>query len=180
MIPGFNDFDDKEICAKVEKAVLKETTLNFVVEFDSDKAYAAVDLDARSLHKYLRVSRAARESTRWINIFAPDQQPLFVKQIAEFYNFSPRLTGIMCSKQDTPKVVGAQDTTSCWLPNDQPKTNRKKRRSSESQSSDIEMHKTNASLTTEAPALDMSHYKLINEVWHYSSVDWDPQREETT
>ena len=179
-IPGFKNFDDIEVCAKVEEAVIKETTLNFAVEFDRDKAYAAVDLDNESLQRYLAVSRAAIESTRWISIFAPDQQPLFVKQIAQYYNFSPRLTGIMCSKQHTPKAVGAHNKTCYWLPNGQPKTNKKKRRSTESRSSDLEMHTPAATLTNEAPALDLSHYKLVNEVWHYCSVDWDSQRKESS
>ena len=96
---GFSDFDVLHNCTDLEEAVLEEKTLNFVIEFDSDKAYAAIDLKDESLRSYLAVNRVAKESTRWINIFAPDQQPSFVKQIAQFYNFSPRLTGIMCPKQ---------------------------------------------------------------------------------
>ena len=177
-IPGFYNLDDLEVCAKVEEAVSKGTTWNFAVEFDSEKAYAALDLKEDILQRYLMVERAPKQSTRWINIFAPDRQPLLVKQIAQRYNFSPRLTGIMCSKQHTPKAVGIQDTTSPSLPNGQPKTNRKKRKSTESRSSDLEMHKTATTLTHEAPALDLSHYKLVDEVWHYCSVDWDPRRKE--
>lgn len=45
--------------------------------------------------------------------------------------------------------------------------------SSQSQTSDPESHMEMAEMEpVERPALDLSHYNIINEVWHYSSVDW--------
>ena len=175
-IQGFLDFDSLNICTDLEDAVMQETTLNFVIEFDSDKAYAAIDIDNDSLQKYLAVKRAPKESTRWINIFAPDQQISLVKQIAQRYNFSPRLTGIMCSKQRTPAAVGAHDPTSGITSNGQPA---RKRKSTEPRSIDLEMLKTGTKSVSETLALDFSHYKLIDEVWHHCSVDWDQRRKST-
>lgn len=175
-IPGFDDLDQEEAFVRLEEAVLKATTLNFAIEFDNEKASAAVDLNEESLQKYLTTARTSKESTRWINIFAPDQQPLFVKKIAKYYNFSPRLEGIMCAKQHTPRAVGSVSTTSRPLANGQPRTNRGPRKSTENPSIDLEMHNIGTSSTSEAQALDLSHYKLVNEVWHYCSVDWAPQR----
>ena len=176
-IPGFSDFDELEYFAKVEEAVLKETTMNFAIEFDNEKAFAAVDLDKETVQRYLKRDRAPKGTTRWINVFAPDQQSSFVEEIARYYNFSPRLAGIMSAKQDTPKAVGAQNTSSRFYANGQPKTNRRSRKSTESRSLDLEMHKLGATSTSEAQGLDFSHYKLVNEVWHHCSVDWAPQRE---
>ena len=175
-IPGFRDFDDAEVCATVEEAVVKETTLNFAVEFDNDKAFAAVDLDSEGLRRYLAVKRAPQRSTRWINIFAPDQQAQSVKHIAQYYNFSPRLTGIMCSKQHTPSTVGTRNSISNSRSDGQPMRTGKICKSMDSLSADLEMHSVNTAGTSEAPALDLSHYRLVNEVWHYSSVDWDAHR----
>ena len=178
-IPAFSDFDLPDICVDLEDAVLQETTKNFVIEFDSDKAYAAIDINDDTLGRYLTVDRAPKESTRWINIFAPDQQPLFVKQIAQFYNFSPRLTGIMCSKQRTPAAVGVHDPKSGTQLNGQPtRQATRNRKTTEPRSVDLEMHKTGARSTSETLALDFSHYKLIDEVWHHCSVDWDARRKE--
>lgn len=175
-IAGFADFDDTETFARLEEAVLKETTSNFVIEFNNEKASAVIDLDEKTLHAYLTTDRASKESTRWINIFAPDQQPLFVKQIAQYYNFSPRLTGIMCSKQNTPRTVGSHGTAARSHANGHPKGTWMSQKSTDSHSSDLEMHNVGASPTSETQALDLSHYKLVNEVWHYCSVDWAPQR----
>ena len=172
-IQGFSDFDSLHICTDVEDAVMRETTLNFVIEFDNDKAYAAIDIDDDSLQKYLTVKREPKESTRWINIFAPDQQTSLVTQIAQFYNFSPRLTGIMRSKQHTPAAVGTHDPASGIISNGQPT---RKRKSTEPRSIDLEMLKTGAKPANETLALDFSHYKLIDEVWHHCSVDWDQRR----
>ena len=174
-LSGFRDFDVLDNCADLEEAVLEEKTLNFAIEFDSDQALAAIDLDDEALRQYLAVNRAPKESTRWINIFAPDQQTSIVKQIAQFYNFSPRLTGIMCSKQHTPSPVGVHDPIPGILLNGQVT---RKRKSTEPRSVDLEMHKTGTKLKSETLALDFSHYKLIDEVWHHCSVDWDPRREQ--
>ena len=78
-LPGFNDFDEIKHFEKLEEAVLKETTLNFAIEYDSDKAYAAVNIETETLQRFLAANRAPNASTRWISIFAPDQQPGFVK-----------------------------------------------------------------------------------------------------
>jgi hypothetical protein len=46
------------------------------------------------------------------------------------------------------------------------------RKSVDARSSDIEMDEEGASSPIQSPLLDLSHYKLVNEVWHYCSVDW--------
>lgn len=174
---GFNNFDDTETYAKFEEAVLDGSTSNFVIEFDNENASVAVDLDEASLHTYLTTARASRGSTRWINIFAPDQQPLLVKRIAQYYQFSPRLAGIMCSKQYTPRPVGSPSTTTHHHANGQPKSSRTDRTSTESHSFDLEMHNIDGnSISDSHVLLDLSHYKLVNEVWHYNSVDWASHR----
>ena len=45
-------------------------------------------------------------------------------------------------------------------------------RSIESHSLDLEKEGTAGQTTTNPPILDLSHYKLVEEVWHYCSVDW--------
>ena len=46
------------------------------------------------------------------------------------------------------------------------------RNSLESHSLDLEKDGMAISSTSRPPSLDLSHYKLVEEVWHYCSVDW--------
>ena len=46
------------------------------------------------------------------------------------------------------------------------------RRSVESHSLDLEKEGMPDTSTSHPPLLDLSHYKLVEEVWHYCSVDW--------
>lgn len=33
-------------------------------------------------------------------------------------------------------------------------------------------HEGNEHPATESQAIDLNHYTIVNEVWHYASVDW--------
>ena len=46
------------------------------------------------------------------------------------------------------------------------------RRSVESHSLDLEKEGMANTSTSHSPPLDLSHYRLVEEVWHYCSVDW--------
>ncbi len=46
------------------------------------------------------------------------------------------------------------------------------RRSVESHSLDLEKEGMAIPTSFRPPALDLSHYRLVEEVWHYCSVDW--------
>ena len=50
---GFENFDDPSIYAKYEKAVLHADTLNFVVDFESETASSALNVDLQFMKKVL-------------------------------------------------------------------------------------------------------------------------------
>ncbi len=47
----------------------------------------------------------------------------------------------------------------------------KERKSMDTHSSDPEAHEMEESHKTDEP-LDLNHYRIVDEVWHYCSVDW--------
>ena len=51
----FGDFDDRNIYERCHKAALDGDTRNFVIEFDSTKAYAACNLDDVSITQLLQL-----------------------------------------------------------------------------------------------------------------------------
>ena len=50
------------------------------------------------------------------------------------------------------------------------------RRSVESRSLDLEKEGMAVPTSLHPPRLDLSHYKMVEEVWHYCSVDWGSKR----
>ena len=79
----------------------------------------------------------------------------------------------MCSEHNTP-VVGPEKA--------RPSRSRSRPRtpsrvavdheSVDAHSSDLEKDEHRISEPGQVPMLDMSHYKMIDQVWHFCSVDW--------
>lgn len=51
----YGDFDDPDVYKKCLDAASRRDTRNFVIEFDSSKAYAAHDLDDASIKRLLQL-----------------------------------------------------------------------------------------------------------------------------
>lgn len=64
---GFENFDDPSFYAEFEAAVLRADTLNFLVDFDSNAAFAALNVDIgimkRVLNTQVGESLAKRPAT---------------------------------------------------------------------------------------------------------------------
>ena len=167
-LPGFENFDDPNVYHRGAKHILKANALNFVLEFDSDKALLASDLDSESIAELLR-SKTEPTKTRWINLWSPEQQKKTVKALANRYGFSPRTEGVMISDPHRPAVVTTTNQQNRrramlpWL---------KDRSSFDSHAEDVEMTPTREQPPSHATSLDMNHYRMVNEVWYYCSVDW--------
>ena len=175
----FDNFDDESYYPSFEAAITKESTLNFAIEFDDGSAHVALDLQADNMSKFLSKSRASGASTRWINLFGPNLQTQIVKAIAEKYEFTPRLAGIMRSRQLTPEVVTSLGSTVVKVPSENTDSVATGASPLASHISDPEKNDHDPSpLMDSAEALDLSHYKLIDEVWHYCSVDWGEKCEQ--
>ncbi|KAK4695245.1 hypothetical protein P7C71_g2470, partial [Lecanoromycetidae sp. Uapishka_2] len=150
-IPALHDFDDQSVYEHCEEAMLEAETRNFVIEFDSTEARAAINVEDDDMKRLLDI-----------------------KRLAKLYNFSPRLTGIMCSKHNTPNSVPQKAPAHGFRARANKAYNQiiEQRRSIETQSSDLESDEKAGPRQTRSPMLDLNHYKVVNQVWHYCSVDW--------
>ncbi|KAI9843348.1 MAG: hypothetical protein M1837_006474 [Sclerophora amabilis] len=170
----FEDLDDDDVFVKYEAAVESPDIRNFVVDFGKDQATGALDVDLESWKDIVKAERPASASTRWISIWAPNSQKGTIKVLAHHYGFSPRLLAIMCSEPLVPQSV----------PTDQSRFYyhhlRARFRGNEDklgEQRNVDPEKRGTSMDSEALrshhlALDVNHYRLVDEVWHYSSVDW--------
>lgn len=75
----FCDFDLLANYERLAEAASTASCLNFAIEFNSDNASAAVDLQVEAIASFLNKKREKGRNTQWINIFAPDQQVECVK-----------------------------------------------------------------------------------------------------
>lgn len=165
---GFENFDDPNVYHRGAKHVLKANALNFVLEFDSDKALLASDLGSEPITELLQTELEPTK-TRWINLWSPELQKKTVKALATRYGFSRRTEGVMTSDPGRPAVVTTSNQQNRkramlpWL---------KDRSSFDSHAEDVEMTPTREQPPSHATSLDMNHYRMVNEVWYYCSVDW--------
>ena len=102
------------------------------------------------------------------------------KSLAARYGFSPRLYGLMCSDPQRPqsRSFRADGDLPSMHSSMQPHKDARFQ-AEDDHSSDLE---GGIELTTSSPStldhLDLNHYTLVNEVWHFCSVDWGAKCEE--
>ncbi|MCJ1386640.1 hypothetical protein MMC17_009766 [Xylographa soralifera] len=169
----FEDFDSKAVFKKCKDAVLSKNTKNFVLEFENLSAQCALDVDSKGFQKLCSSERSAKLSTRWINIWAPETQQESLVAIATHYGFSPRLLGLMKCKPLTPQLVSTAAPSSRLDFWHTPKPRPNLERVFQEKSIDIERdHERIDNPSTQSEAIDLNHYTIVNEVWHYASVDW--------
>lgn len=168
VLPNFKDFDKPDVYKDGEKYILRANALNFVLEFDSDEALYASGLNTDSVKSLLQATPKPTK-TRWINLWCPEQQKDTVKALATHYGLSPRNIGLMISDPYKPDVAATEIPQSPF----RTMIHRFKDRSSfDSHAADVEMTSTDESPVSHATSLDLNHYRIIDEVWYFCSIDW--------
>lgn len=93
------------------------------------------------------------------------------KMIAQYYDFSPRLLGLMCSPpiKRIPKSVATPQSGSGTM---QWSSGRSTRSKASSDFSAALEEKIDMSEHSKAQEQDLNHYSLASEVLHWSTVDF--------
>ena len=172
ILPNFKDFDKADVCKAGERYILQADALNFALEFDSEQAHLGLGLSPTSVQQLLDTEKANTKS-RWICLWCPEQQRDIVVALAAHYGFSPRLRGFMCQNPEQP-AVATMDNHQNHYRNMLPGLRRLKseRASFETQSPDLEMTPTFEQPASLALGLDLNHWRMVDQVWYYCSVDW--------
>lgn len=168
VLPNFKDFDDPDVFKAGAKNSFSAEALNFALEFDDDKALYASDLNTGSVISLLHATPKPTK-TRWINLWCPEKQKDTVKALANHYGFSRRTLAVMTTDPHKPDVAATEIPQSPL----RAMYNRLKDRSSfDSHALDVEMSSTSESPVSHATSLDLNHYRIIDEVWYFCSIDW--------
>ncbi|KAI9820008.1 MAG: hypothetical protein M1827_006579 [Pycnora praestabilis] len=175
-VPGlaqrFKNFDEKRVFGEYEDYVKSTVAGNFVIDFGKDDAWVTSSLKRHECIGLLENKRPAPLSTRWINIWAPNTQKELVETLAAHYEFSPRLLALMCSDPLTPLPINTVQSRS-RLRNSWRASSRKSHdtHASEDAEGDIALANQDHDQRKDQ-VLNMNHYQIVDDVWHYSSVDW--------
>ncbi|KAI9713858.1 MAG: hypothetical protein M1820_000588 [Bogoriella megaspora] len=174
LLPKLKNLDDFINVRHLENAVTNPYSRNFMVDFGDDDAFTAFDLSTDLYSHLFRTPRPSSLYTRWINIWYPYDHQSTLELIAERYDLSPRLLGLMCS---SPHRAGGHGTA-----NDSRGSSsffaahRPMRYLKHLQERAIELEEgwkgwKDIPIADE-PLPDLNHYLIADEVWHYNSVDW--------
>lgn len=179
ILASFRDFDNERNFDLFDRQTRNPRSYNFVVDFGDEDAYCAFDLGSHSISRLLSVPRPAKLHTRWINVWVPHLQKDVIHALAKQYDFSPRLLGMMVSEPLAPRPSDLHSKKSSNTLGSA--RSRKSQRSKASSGSDETNHydseesigMTEMMHSTQLDMVrDLSHYHIVDEVWHWSTVDW--------
>ena len=164
----FRNLDDAAVLEESMQAVSAPTSRNFILEFSDAHAHVALDLEPGYIQSLLKSDRQEPSSTRWINLWYPSHQRNVLELLGRHYDFSPRLLALMCA--DPRRSVRSSDSSAYAMAAAQ-----------ERSLSDLESGSPNSrsrqqspdlpSLASNNPARTGNLYDIVDEVWHYTSID---------
>lgn len=169
---GFRSLDDRANLGELVEAAQSSHTHNFVLDFDDDAAYVAFDLSTTSVSTLIGTRRPEPANVRWINIWYPCLQQPLLELLAKQYDFSPRLLGLMLSDPPRPRRNLANlepskvGSGSLWT-----RHSRASRTDSEVEKGLDELSE-HSSISSYDSAARGNLYRIVDDIWHYSSVDF--------
>ncbi|EYE95407.1 uncharacterized protein EURHEDRAFT_412225 [Aspergillus ruber CBS 135680] len=181
----FRDIDDEANFRTYLHLLEDAHTHNFVLDFGNEDAWCAVDLERDDIASLLCSPRPRCIGTRWINIWAPEEQKKMIKTIMSHYGVSERLQGMMCTEPvvqiPTPKPEEPVPSS----PGASTLRSRRSRHKSFNQPSqtrvdDLESGVSLGDLDTEeihraASFKGLTFAQVANQIWHFCSVDHGPR-----
>lgn len=178
----FRNFDLERNFDLFDRQTRNAQSHNFCLDFGEHNAYCAFDLDDGSYEKLLSAPRPTSLHTRWINIWMPYNQKDLIRTLAGHFDFTPRLLGTMCSDPVPPRPnsLHRKKSSSTLRSRLSHKSNRSesiKARVREANGTSLDsessigmsemIHSTQLEMVQ-----DLTHYQLVDDVWHWSTVDW--------
>ncbi|KAK5007976.1 hypothetical protein LTR16_005618 [Cryomyces antarcticus] len=198
LLEEFKNLDGRVNFELFERAVGNPKTRNFVVDFGDEEAWCGFDLAVDAFNglleakiNFLRPPLSLLLDEREITLGLPPdaavtdptaatgrtqytmdlyaQSDVF-EALAKYYDLSPRLLALMCSDPRKPKPAAAPKSSSSLFRRSPPRQEK-----SPVPSLDLEEGSDTTELSSLSeldPLYNINHYSIVDDVWHYSSVDW--------
>ena len=167
----FKDLDDPQQTDNLIHTVQSSNTRNFVLDFSDTAGRVSFNLSASSVDALINVERPSPLNTRWINIWYPRSHKALLERLAKQYDFSPRLLALMTSDPTLPR----RSQSSLPAGKSHPKFWSRQSRTSTSESETekgLDELADHASLSSYDSIQQGNLYKIIDDLWHYSSIDF--------
>ncbi|KAJ5135320.1 uncharacterized protein N7515_004598 [Penicillium bovifimosum] len=148
LVKKFKDIDDETQFHIAIRRLQDPLTQNFVLDFGNEDAWCASDLTTYEMKSLLRKPRAKCLGTRWINIWAPEEQ----KESIKVRIFPPSKRS---SRSSSVAPSFHHDV-------DDPENALK-------QLSDLDRPGESASFK------NLTFAQIVDQIWHFSSVDHGPR-----
>ena len=180
----FRNFDVERNFDLFDRQTRDPRSSNFCLDFGEDHAFCAFDLDAQSYDKLLNAPRPTELHTRWINIWMPYNQKDLIRTLATHFDFTPRLMGMIKSdpvpQNNSSLQTNKSSSTLRSMLSHKSRTSGKanaikekvKEANEAEHDSESSIGMTELMESTQLEMLrDMGHYQLVDDVWHWSTVD---------
>ncbi|KAI9372478.1 hypothetical protein BJX61DRAFT_442380 [Aspergillus egyptiacus] len=174
----FNNIDEERHFPKYMAMLRDAQTRNFVLDFGNEDAWCAVDLEQSDLTALLTHDKPKCFGTRWINIWAPEQQKDFIRAITSHYGVSERLQGMMC----TDPVDRPSKPT---VPSQPPRKSFQSRHSFKPVSIHVDGDLEDGHALRQLPSADevnaaasprgLTFGHVVDQIWHFCSTDYGPK-----
>ncbi|KAJ5420886.1 hypothetical protein N7465_003405 [Penicillium sp. CMV-2018d] len=175
LVEKFKNIDDKTQFYTAMRSLEDPLTQNFVLDFGNEEAWSASDLGTNELKLLLSKPRDKCFGTRWINIWAPEEQKESIRAITKHYGVSERLQGMMC----TEPVHPAPKTTPTPLPTKRTSQSPSVAPSFKHEVDDAEnalKHLADPDKARESASFkNLTFAQVTDQIWHFSSVDHGPR-----
>ncbi|KGO68267.1 Small GTPase superfamily, ARF/SAR type [Penicillium italicum] len=175
LVEKFKNIDDKTQFNVAMRCLKDPLTQNFVLDFGNEEAWCASNLGTHELKLLLSKPRDRCFGTRWINIWAPEEQKESIRAITKYYGVSERLQGMMC----TEPVHPAPKTTPTPLPTKRSSQSSHVVPSFQHEVDDAEnalKHIADPDKSSESASFkNLTFAQVTDQIWHFSSVDHGPR-----
>ncbi|KAK4861932.1 hypothetical protein LT330_003070 [Penicillium expansum] len=178
LVEKFKNIDDKTQFYTAMRRLADPLTQNFVLDFGNEEAWCASDLGTNELELLLSKPRDRCFGTRWINIWAPEEQKESIRAITRYYGVSERLQGMMCTEPVHPEP----ETTPTTLPTKRTPQSPHVVPSFQHEVDDAENALKHLAVESDdyrksasASFKNLTFAQVTNQIWHFSSVDHGPR-----
>ncbi|GIJ83863.1 hypothetical protein Asppvi_002694 [Aspergillus pseudoviridinutans] len=172
----FGDIDEESCFYAYNRRLRDPQTQNFVLDFGNDDAWCAMNLSQEDFGLLLRKPKPNCFGTRWINIWAPEEQKDVIKEITSYYGVSERLQGMMCTDPVAapPKAPARVQSLRASFHRSIDRSHRPRREDLEEAVS-LKNLSDPDDIQKAASFRGLTFAHVTNQIWHFCSVDHGPR-----
>ncbi|RAO65574.1 uncharacterized protein BHQ10_001586 [Talaromyces amestolkiae] len=175
----FTNIDDAHNFRQCQQKLLTSTTRNFVLDFGDQDAWCGFDLEKDEFMSLMKDQRPKMFGTRWIHLWAPETQKESVNALANQYGLSYRLVKMMCSDpvRQMNTTVAEPNVLEMSVSADESEEKTQHNVSSGDLEGAYHLDRLDpVAASAEVASLGyLSFSNIINQIWHFCSVDYGPK-----